>query len=77
MRPLDHSNLVNQVFKPMLVKAELGSFRLYDLRHTCATLMIKANIHVKVLRTIRSRECDDDFGYLQSLSARYAGRSLK
>lgn len=47
--PLDHSNVVNQVYKPMLAKAKLRHFRLYDLRHTCATLMIKANIHVKVV----------------------------
>ena len=47
--PLDHSNVVNQVYKPMLEKAGLEAYRLYDLRHTCATLMIKANIHVKVV----------------------------
>lgn len=47
--PIDHSNLVNQVYKPLLVKANLEPYRLYDLRHSSATLMVEANTHVKVV----------------------------
>lgn len=43
-------NLTQRHFKPLLKRANLSaSFRLYDLRHTCATLLLAANEHPKVV----------------------------
>lgn len=40
-QPLDERNVVNRSFKPLLERAELPkAVRLYDLRHTAATLML-------------------------------------
>jgi integrase len=36
-------------FKPLLEKAELPAIRLYDLRHTCATLLLLAGVAAKVV----------------------------
>jgi integrase len=47
--PITHSN-VTQVFKRVLKNAKLRtSLRLYDLRHSHATLLLKAGIHAKVV----------------------------
>lgn len=47
--PITHSN-VTQVFKRVLKNAELRtSLRLYDLRHSHATLLLKAGVHAKVV----------------------------
>jgi hypothetical protein len=35
-------NLQRRHFKPLLVKAKVPDLRLYDLRHTCATLLLAA-----------------------------------
>lgn len=44
------SNLFRRHFKPILVQAKLPqSFRVYDLRHTCATLLLATNEHPKVV----------------------------
>lgn len=32
-----------------LAKIETSRYRLYDLRHTCATLLLRANVHAKVV----------------------------
>jgi integrase len=37
---LDSQNVVNRYFKPLLTKAGLPAIRLYDLRHTHATLLM-------------------------------------
>jgi integrase len=43
-------NLRTRHFKPILERAELDkSIRLYDLRHTCATLLLLAGANVKVV----------------------------
>lgn len=48
--PLMQANLVNRYFKPALKAAGLpDSFRLYDLRHSCATLLLAAGEHPKVV----------------------------
>jgi len=48
--PLHEHNLVRRHFKPILAKAGLpSSIRLYDLRHTCATLLLKAGVHPKIV----------------------------
>jgi integrase len=47
--PSTHSN-ITQVFKRVLKRAELRtSLRLYDLRHSHATLLLKAGVHAKVV----------------------------
>jgi integrase len=48
--PLNIRNLTTRHFKPILKRANLSkNFRLYDLRHTCATLLLAANEHPKVV----------------------------
>ena len=47
--PLNISGLTDKWFKPALVKAELpSSIRLYDLRHTHATMLLANGEHPKV-----------------------------
>ena len=43
--PLDAQNIVNRHFKPLLKRAGLPSIRWYDLRHTCATLLLGRGVH--------------------------------
>jgi integrase len=47
--PLNEHNLVRRHFKPILKAAGLPNARLYDLRHTCATLLLAAGENVKVI----------------------------
>jgi integrase len=42
-------NLQRRHFKPILVNAKLPDIRLYDLRHTCATLLLQAGENPKVV----------------------------
>jgi len=43
------SNLRKNSFKPVLVRAGLPDIRLYDLRHTRATLLLLADQPAKVV----------------------------
>jgi integrase len=43
------SNLRRDSFLPILKKAQLPAVRLYDLRHTCATLLLLADVPAKVV----------------------------
>ncbi|MGI8638733.1 MAG: tyrosine-type recombinase/integrase [Pyrinomonadaceae bacterium] len=47
--PLQRKNLTDRHFKPLLGKAELPNIRLYDLRHTTATLLLSAGENPKVV----------------------------
>jgi integrase len=48
--PLKLENLRRRHFHPILERAQLPkTLRLYDLRHTCATLLLAANEHPKVV----------------------------
>ena len=47
--PLDGHNLVSRHFKPLLRRAELPDVRLYDLRHSCATLLFAQGVPAKVV----------------------------
>ena len=50
--PLSHRNLVRS-FKALLKSAGLPqAFRLYDLRHTCATLLLSRNVHPKYVQEL-------------------------
>ncbi len=49
-KPLHPRNVTNRHFRPILKRAKLPeTFRLYDLRHSCATLLLAANEHPKVV----------------------------
>ena len=47
---LDGQNVTGRYFKPLLRKAELLDIRLYDLRHSHATLLMAAGEHPKVVQ---------------------------
>lgn len=50
--PLSHRNVVRS-FKALLTRASLPSgTRLYDLRHTCATLLLNSNVHPKYVQEL-------------------------
>jgi len=50
-KPMDHNNLYKRDFKKMLKRAGLPlTFRFHDLRHTCATLLLSRNVHMKVVQ---------------------------
>lgn len=47
--PLDHSNLAERIFKGLRDEAGLKKIRLYDLRHTTATLMLASGENPKIV----------------------------
>jgi integrase len=48
--PLGEGNVVKRYFKPLLTVAGLPeTVRFYDLRHTHATLLLKAGVHPKIV----------------------------
>jgi integrase len=47
--PLHRRNLTDRHFKPLLKEAKLPNIRLYDLRHTTATLLLAAGENPKVV----------------------------
>jgi integrase len=50
--PLSHRNVV-RAFKDALGRARLPeTTRLYDLRHTCATLLLSRNVHAKYVQEL-------------------------
>ncbi len=50
--PLNHRN-VAPAFKDLLKRASLSeTVRLYDLRHTCATLLLGRNVHPKYVQEL-------------------------
>jgi integrase len=50
--PLSHRNVVRS-FKALLHRAGLpATVRLYDLRHTCATLLLSRNVHPKYVQEL-------------------------
>ncbi len=49
-QPLIRLNIVQKHFKPILKRVKLpATLRLYDLRHSCATLLLAANENPKVV----------------------------
>lgn len=47
--PLHGDYILKRFFHPLLKKAELPKIRLYDLRHTCATLLLAAGTNPKIV----------------------------
>ena len=47
--PLDWKVLVRRHFKRIVQRAGVPPIRPYDLRHTCATLLLGAGVNVKVV----------------------------
>jgi integrase len=47
--PLSIPNLTYRYFRPILETAELPQIRLYELRHSHATLLFVADEHLKVV----------------------------
>jgi integrase len=47
--PLSVRNLQRDSFKPILKNAKLPDIRLYDLRHTCATLLLTKGTDIKTV----------------------------
>ncbi len=49
-QPLDEHNLARRHFKPLVKAAKLPErLRLYDLRHTCATLLLVRGVNPKIV----------------------------
>jgi integrase len=46
------TNLLGRHFKPLLKRAGLPAIRLHDLRHTCATILLKAGKHPKYVQEL-------------------------
>ncbi|MGI8649669.1 MAG: tyrosine-type recombinase/integrase [Rubrobacter sp.] len=51
-KPLCRDNLAARHFKPLLKHAGLPNIRLYDLRHTFATLWLESGEHPKILQEV-------------------------
>ncbi len=47
--PIQPKNLIERYFKPLLKTAKVPDIRLYDLRHTTATLLLSAGDNPKVV----------------------------
>lgn len=47
--PINPQNLTNRYFKPLIQKAGLPPMRLYDLRHSSATLLLATGVNPKVV----------------------------
>jgi len=48
-QPIRYGNLTKRHFHRVLTKAELTGFRLYDLRHSCATLLLSEGVNPKIV----------------------------
>ncbi|MGA8475790.1 MAG: tyrosine-type recombinase/integrase [Candidatus Cybelea sp.] len=48
--PLYKSNFLRETWGPLREAAGIRKARFHDLRHTCATMLLKANLHPKVVQ---------------------------
>jgi len=46
---MSETNLSRRYFKPLLESTALPDIRLYDLRHSCATLLLSAGENPKIV----------------------------
>ena len=49
---LDVGNLTYHSFRPLLARAGPPRIRFHDLRHTCATLLLKNGTHPKIVQEL-------------------------
>ena len=49
-KPLHYGNLTKKYIQSILNKTKFGHFRLYSLRHTCATLLLAHGENMKVIQ---------------------------
>ena len=47
-----YQDVLDNRFHMILDKAELPHFRVHDLRHTFATMMLKQDVHAKIVQEI-------------------------
>jgi integrase len=52
-KSLHYKNLTNKHFHKILEKAELKNFRLYDLRHSTATLLLSEGMNPKIADVVQ------------------------
>jgi integrase len=50
--PINPRNLTVRSFKPLLKRAGLPDKRFHDLRHTCATLLLRRSVHPKLVQEL-------------------------
>jgi len=50
--PINPRNLTGRSFKPLLKRAGLPDIRFHDLRHTCATLLLRRGVHPKFVQEL-------------------------
>jgi integrase len=50
--PINPRNLTGRSFKPLLKQAGLPDTRFHDLRHTCATLLLRRSVHPKLVQEL-------------------------
>ena len=48
--PLDRRYITTHRFKPLLERVGLPKIRFHDLRHTCATLLLRQGVHAKYVQ---------------------------
>lgn len=48
-KPVEVTNLTQRYFRPLLERAGLPRIRFHDIRHSAATLMLGANVQIKVV----------------------------
>jgi len=49
--PMNHNNMVNRYFSPVLKTAKLPRMRFHDLRHTYTSLLIEQGENIKYIQT--------------------------
>jgi integrase len=50
--PVSRQDLATRSFKPLLRRAGLPDARFHDLRHTCATILLRAGKHPKYVQEL-------------------------
>ena len=56
--PVSRQDLTTRSFKPLLRRAGLPDVRFHDLRHTCATILLRAGKHPKYVQELLERFAD-------------------
>ena len=76
-RPVNVNSLVYKHFKPILKRAGLPNIRLYDLRHTAATLALTVGVSPGRIRATGPHECSVYFRCIFTRPASHAGRCCR